>query len=63
MMFSARAVKKFVRKNDCTFDRLVNDKEFRNELFKAYSDGASLKGIANAHIKETDEILDSAKSE
>lgn len=63
MMFSARAVKKFVRKNDCTFDRLVNDKEFRNELFKAYSDGASLKGIANAHIKETDEILDLAKSE
>lgn len=63
MMFSARAVKKFVRKNDCTFDRLVNDKEFRNELFKAYSDGASLKGIANAHIKETDKILDSAKSE
>ena len=63
MMFSARAVKKFVRNNDCTFDRLVNDKEFRNELFKAYSDGASLKGIANAHIKETDEILDSAKSE
>lgn len=62
-MFSARAVKKFVRKNDCTFDRLVNDKEFRNELFKAYSDGASLKGIANAHIKETDEILDLAKSE
>lgn len=63
MMFSARAVKKFVRKNDCTFDRLVNDKEFRNGLFKAYSDGASLKGIANAHIKETDKILDSAKSE
>ncbi|MGN0449428.1 MAG: hypothetical protein ACI4G0_03605 [Ruminococcus sp.] len=63
MMFSARAVKKFVRNNDCTFDRLVNDKEFRNELFKAYSDGASLKGIANAHIKETDEILDLAKSE
>lgn len=63
MMFSARAVKKFVRKNNCTFDRLVNDKEFRNELFKAYSDGASLKGIANAHIKETDEILDLAKSE
>lgn len=63
MMFSARAVKKFVRKNDCTFDRLVNDKEFRNGLFKAYSDGASLKGIANAHIKETDEILDLAKSE
>lgn len=63
MMFSARAVKKFVRKNDCTFDRLVNDKEFRNELFKAYSDSASLKGIANAHIKETDEILDLAKSE
>ncbi|MGN1434064.1 MAG: hypothetical protein ACI4XI_10225 [Ruminococcus sp.] len=63
MMFSSRAVKKFVRNNDCTFDRLVNDKEFRNELFKAYSDNASLKGIANAHIKETDEILDLAKSE
>lgn len=63
MMFRARAVKKFVIKNDCTFDRLVNDEEFRNELFKAYSDGASLKGIANAHIKETDEILDLAKSE
>lgn len=62
MMFSARAVKKFVRKNDCTFDRLVNDKEFRNELFKAYSDNASLKGIAKAHIEETDEILDLAKS-
>lgn len=63
MMFSARAVKKFVRKNDCTFDRLVNDKGFRNQLFKAYSDGASLKGIAKAHIEETDEILDLAKSE
>ena len=62
MMFSARAVKKFVRKNDCTFDKLVNDKEFRNELFKSYLDGASLKGIAKAHIEETDENLDLAKS-
>lgn len=62
LMFTKIAVKKYVRQNNCSFDKLVNDEKFRNGLFDSYLEGAKLKGLAKAHIKETNEILDLAKS-
>lgn len=62
-MFTDIGVKKFLRKNNCSFDKLVNDIDFRNKLLNDYYDSYTIKSLANKNIQRVNKILDNcAKS-
>lgn len=62
-MFTDIGVKKFLRKNNCSFDKLVNDIDFRNKLLNDYYDSCKIKSLANKNIQRLNKILDNcAKS-
>lgn len=62
-MFTDIGVKKFLRKNNCSFDKLVNDIDFRNKLLNDYYDSCKIKSLANKNIQRLNNILDNcAKS-
>lgn len=62
-MFTDIGVKKFLRKNNCSFDKLVNDIDFRNKLLNDYYDSCKIKSLANKNIQRFNKILDNcAKS-
>ena len=62
-MFTNIGVKKFLRKNNCSFDKLVNDIDFRNKLLNDYYDSCTIKSLANKNIQSVNKILDNcAKS-
>lgn len=62
-MFTNIGVKKFLRKNNCSFDKLVNDIDFRNKLLNDYYDSCTIKSLANKNIQRVNKILDNcAKS-
>lgn len=62
-MFTNIGVKKFLRKNNCSFDKLVNDIDFRNKLLNDYYDSCTIKSLANRNIQRVNKILDNcAKS-
>lgn len=62
-MFTDIGVKKFLRKNNCSFDKLVNDIDFRNKLLNDYYDSCKIKSLANKNIQRLNSILDNcAKS-
>lgn len=62
-MFTDIGVKKFLRKNNCSFDKLVNDIDFRNKLLNDYYDSYKIKSLANKNIQRLNKILDNcAKS-
>lgn len=62
-MFTDIGVKKFLRKNNCSFDKLVNDIDFRNKLINDYYDSYKIKSLANKNIQRFNKILDNcAKS-
>ena len=62
-MFTNIGVKKFLRKNNCHFDKLVNDIDFRNKLLNDYYDSCTIKSLANKNIQRVNKILDNcAKS-
>lgn len=62
-MFTDIGVKKFLRKNNCSFDKLVNDIDFRNKLLNDYYDSCTIKSLANKNIQRVNKILDNcAKS-
>lgn len=62
-MFTDIGVKKFLRKNNCSFDKLVNDMDFRNKLLNDYYDSCKIKSLANKNIQRFNKILDNcAKS-
>ena len=62
-MFTNIGVKKFLRKNNCSFDKLDNDIDFRNKLLNDYYDSCTIKSLANKNIQRVNKILDNcAKS-
>lgn len=62
-IFTNIGVKKFLRKNNCSFDKLVNDIDFRNKLLNDYYDSCTIKSLANKNIQRVNKILDNcAKS-
>ena len=62
-MFTNIGVKKFLRKNNCSFDKLINDIDFRNKLLNDYYDSCTIKSLANRNIQRVNKILDNcAKS-
>lgn len=58
LMFTDIGVKKFLRKNNCSFDKLVNDINFRNKLINDYYNSYKIKSLANKNIQRFNKILD-----
>lgn len=55
--FANPTVKSFIKNNNCTFDRFVNDKEFRDAFFKVAKESIRLR-IALRQVERFENTLD-----